>query len=332
MRVRLAVWGSELGRDGPGLLLRDLRAARADILTARDLIVSVGPDVLLLLHVDHDHRLAAVGAFQALLAAGGHAMPHVFAPAPNAGMPTGLDLDGDGRIGTLDDAQGWGRFQGAGGMALLSRHPIGPEARDLSGFAWRDLPGALYPPTDGPIPPPPAQAVQRLSTTGHWIVPILGPDGGRLTLLAWHAGPPAFGAVPGRNRARNHDETMLWSRFLAGSLPIPSPEGPVVVIGNSNLDPDHGDGLNGAMRALLVHSRLQDPAPRGTRGDGGATATFTADYAPPPRGPGALRTSYILPDARLTVRDSGLVWPPPPARHALVWVDLDWVGPESPPP
>jgi hypothetical protein len=325
--LRLAVWGSELGRDGPGLLLRDLRAAGPDVQAARDLILSVRPDVLLLLHIDHDHRLAALGAVQALLAEGGHPMPHAYAPPPNAGLPSGLDLDGDGRSGTEDDAQGWARFQGAGGMAVLSRLPIDTGARDLSTLLWRDLPGARYPPLQGRVPGPDAQAVQRLSSTGHWIVPILGPDGARLTLLAWHAGPPAFGAVPGRNRARNHDETALWSRLLDGALPLsPPPDltGPVVVIGNANLDPTLGDGDHAAIRALLAHPRLQDPAPQGARDPGTAASPVTADYAPPPSGPGPLRTSYILPDARLTVRDSGLVWPPPPARHALVWADLAW--------
>jgi hypothetical protein len=321
--LRLAVWGSELGRDGPGLLLRDLRAGGEDVLAARDVILSVRPDVLLLLHMDHDHRLAALAAFQTLLADGGHPMPHAYAPPPNSGVPSGLDLDGDGRLGRMDDAQGWGRFQGAGGMALLSRNLIGAGVQDLSGWLWRDLPGALYPPTQGAEPDPAAQSMQRLSTTGHWIVPILGPGGRQLTLLAWHAGPPAFGAVPGRNRARNHDETMLWVRALDGALGLDIAD-PVVVIGNANLDPDRGDGDSAAIRALLDHPRLQDPSPRAAHETGAVPDTATANYPPPPRGPGALRSSYILPDARLVVRGSGLVWPPPPARHALVWVDLDW--------
>lgn len=322
--LRLAVWGSELRRDGPGLLLRDIRAGQAQVMAARDLILAARPDVLLLLHVDHDHRLAALSAFQALLEAGGHPMAHAHAPRPNSGVPSGIDLDGDGRTGTLDDALGWGRFQGAAGMALLSRHPLGPEALDLSGYLWRDLPGSRIPMRDGaPFPSAEAHAVQPLSSTGHWVVPVMAP-GAVLTLLAWHAGPPAFGAVPGRNRARNHDETAFWSLYLDGALPEAPPAGPLTVIGNANLDPQAGDGDGAAIRALLAHPRLQDPEPAAAREPGEPPGTATAAYAPPPQGPGALRSSYILPDSGLTVRDAGLIWPDPPARHALVWVDLIW--------
>jgi hypothetical protein len=59
-------------------------------------------------------------------------------------MATGLDLDGDGRLGGAADAQGFGEFTGQGGMAILSRHPIGP-VTDHSAFLWRDLPGQIMP-------------------------------------------------------------------------------------------------------------------------------------------------------------------------------------------
>lgn len=322
--LRLAVWGSEMRRDGPGLLLRDILRADPQVLSVRDLILRAAPDALLLLQVDHDLRLSALQGFQTLLAEAGHPMPHAFALRPNSGVPSGIDLDGDGRLGTLDDALGWGRFQGAGGMALLSRHPIGADAQDLSGFLWRDLPGSLIPMRDGaPFPSAQAHALQPLSSTGHWVVP-LDIAGETLHLLAWHAGPPAFGAVPGRNRARNHDETAFWLHYLDGALPFAPPEGPLVVIGNANMDPEAGDGMRDAIRALLAHPRLQDPVPLGQREADARASRATVIYDPPPDGPGALRSSYILPDAALTVQAAGVIWPEPPARHALVWVDLDW--------
>jgi hypothetical protein len=277
------------------------------VLAAGDLIAAARPDILLLLHVDHDHRLAALTALQARLAEAGHPLPHAYAPAPNTGQATGIDMDGDGRAGRLEDAQGWGLFQGSDGMALLSRWPLGP-AQDLSGFLWQDLPGHRMPPET----PPAARAVQRLATTGFWIVPVQPDDGVALHLLAWHAGPPAFGRVPDRNRARNHDEAAFWRHLLDGALPIAPPDGPVVLIGNANADPARGDGDAAALAALLAHPRLQDPAP----------GSDTVDYPAP--GPGRLRSSFVLPDARLRVRDAGAFWPEPPARHALVWVDLAW--------
>jgi hypothetical protein len=308
-------------------MLRDLRAQTPATTAARDLIVASQPDVLLILHFDHDYRLEGLRAFQQSLDAAGHAMPHAFSLPPNTGLPTGLDMDGDGRTGQPDDAQAWGQFQGARGMALLSRYPFGDGFRDLSRLLWRDLPGARYPPHDGPVPPLGAQAIQRLSTSGHWDVPVLGPEGQSVHLLAWHAGPPAFGRVSGRNRDRNHDETLIWARYLDGVLPLAPPTGPVVLIGNANLDPARGDGDHAAIRDILDYPRLQDPQPMGARHPDGDRSAATADYALPPQGPGALRSSYILPDSTLRVVGSGLVWPALPARHALVWIDLEWPPP-----
>ncbi len=318
--LRLAVHHSELRRDGPGLLLRDIRRGEDDVLAVRDRLVAARPDILLLLGFDYDLDLLALTEFQALLAQGGHEMAHRFAARPNRGMATGLDLTGDGRTGTPDDAQGWGRFAGASGMAVLSRLPIDTQsARDHSDFLWRDLPDALLPVQGGqPFPSAEVFEIQRLASTGYWLVPIALPGGRALTLMAWHAGPPAFGGPHERNRRRNHNENLFWLHLLDGALPMPPPTPPFVLIGNSNLDPARGEGMHQAMRRLLDHPALQDPRPRGRRGDG-PESTATAHF---PRGPGAMRGSYILPSAGLGVLDAGLLWPPEPARHALVWVDI----------
>jgi hypothetical protein len=127
-----------------------------------------------------------------------------------------------------------------------------------------------------------------------------------------------------RNQRRNHDENAFWSHLLSGSLPIAPPSEPFVLIGNSNLDPTAGDGLHAAMRALLTHPALQDPQPLGRRPGAVADTVATAWW---PDGPGAMRVSYILPDTSARVRDSGLIWPEEPARHALVWVELMPQGP-----
>lgn len=301
------------------------------------------PDVLLLTEIDWDHGLVALSAFAAMLEAAGHPMPHRFAARPNRGMATGLDLDGDGRRGTPDDAQGWGRFAGAGGMAVLSRLPIATgEVRDFSAFLWRDLPGALLAGPDGAgAMPPEVLAVQRLATTAAWDVPVRLPGGGRLHLLAFHAGPPAFGAPGGRNLRRNHDEVTFWRLLLEGRLPMPPPAGPFVLLGNANLDPADGAGLHGAIAALLAHPGLQDPRPASAGGLAAATgrsATHAGDPAldtvlwDGPRQPGNLRVAYVLPAAGLRVLAAGVLWPLPgeplaaavaaASPHRLVWVDL----------
>jgi hypothetical protein len=333
---RIATWHADLSRDGPGLLLRDLSRGeeRADAVV--DGLAALRPDIVLLTDIDWDHGHAALGVLQDRLAAAGLSLPHALAPRPNAGMATGLDLDGDGRTGGPRDAQGYGRFTGQGGMALLSRWPFVGEVRDFSALLWRDLPGALLVLDDGaPLLSDAAAAVQRLSSTGHWAVPVETPAG-RLTLLAMAAGPPVFDGPEDRNGRRNHDEVTFWRHFLAGAFG-PPPEDPVILLGLVNLDPADGDGRRAAIRDLLSHPRLQDPRPTGPGGAAAAAtqagpnlahagdpALDTADFRED-GGPGNLRVSYVLPDAAFTVADAGVAWPSGeagPLRHHMVWVDL----------
>ncbi len=342
--LRVATFSAGLARRGPGLLLRDLQGGRdAQALAAARVVAAARPDVLLLTDIDWDHGQAALAAFAALVAAEGLALPHRFALRPNRGMATGLDLDGDGRRGTPDDAQGWAPFAGAKGMAVLSALPLAAEAaRDFSAFLWRDLPGALLAGPDGAAPSEPVLAVQRLATTAAWDVPVALPGGGRLHLLAFHAGPPVFGPPDGRNRRRNHDEVTFWRLLLDGALPVPPPAGPFVLLGTANLDPEDGAGMRAAIAALLAHPALQDPRPAspggaaaGARGRNAAhrgdPARDTAQWDGP-RQPGNLRVDYVLPAAGLRVVGAGVLWPAPgealaetvaaASRHRLVWVDI----------
>lgn len=321
--LRVAVWDVEMARAGPGVLLRDILRGDPAAEHAAGMVVGRAPDVLLVMGFDWDAEGRALEAFQGLLAARGHPMPHRFAPRPNRGLASGADLDGDGRLGEPDDAQGWGRFLGEGGMALLSRHPIQP-VRDLTPLLWADLPGA-----DLSALTPEAAAVQRLSSTGHWDVALAPPGGRTVRLLAWHAGPPVFDGPEDRNGRRNADEIRFWPRYLAGELG-PPPEPPFVLMGNANLDPLDGEGRREAVADLLSHPALRDPEPRGARLPGGADqrgdpALDTADW--PEEGPGNLRVDYVLPSADLRVLGSGLDRSGPSApegasRHALVWVDV----------
>lgn len=301
-------------------------------------VADTAPDILLFTGIDWDNDGAALAALSERLAPAGADYPHRYAPFPNAGMATGLDLDGDGRRGTARDAQGYGRFTGEGAMALLSRWPFATGGiRDFTAMLWRDVPGAgLALPDGSMLLSDDVLAVQRLSSTGHWAVPVETPFGA-LTLLAFSATPPVFDGPEDRNGRRNHDEILLWARYLDGAFG-PPPARPVAVIGNANLDPRDGDGRHAAIRALLSHPRLQDPAPSSPEGSrragaqGGVNAAHLGDPARDTAdwddagGPGNLRVSYILPDAELTVAASGVRWVSDSGdtglRHGLVWVDL----------
>ena len=339
--VRLATFNAALTRRGPGLLLRDiLTEADPQVEAAADVVAAAGADVLLLTGIDWDHDLRALAAFAERLAARGLYYSHRFARRPNTGWQTGRDMVGDGRLGTADDAQGYGAFSGVKGMALLSRLPIEAEAaRDFSQFLWRDLPGARLPQRDGRLYP--SEAVfdeQRLSTTGHWDVPVRLPSGRLLHVLAWYASPPVFGGPEQRNRLRNHDETKFWRHFLDGTLPMAPPAGPFVLMGDANLDPMDGDGLREGIGTFLAHPSVQDPHPRSAGALAAAPPDRRGDPAlhtvqwDGPRQPGNLRVDYVLPAATLTVLDAGVLWPPASdpladtvalaSRHRLVWVDI----------
>jgi hypothetical protein len=329
--LRIATWQIELSRNGPGLLLRDLtRGDDAQIAASLVVLKALDADIILLTDIDYDHGLVALNAFADLLAQDGPSYPTRFALPPNTGVATGFDLDANGRLGEARDAMGYGRFAGDGGMAILSRHPVLPDGvQDMSGFLWRDLPGALLP---SDMLPEVAE-FQRLSTTGHWSVPF-GIGDKTLTLLAFHATPPVFDGPEDRNGRRNHDEAAFWLHFLAGEVPFAAPEAPFVLTGDANLDPMDGDGLPEALSALLMHPMLQDPAPRGTAqrrdaGHAGDPALDTALFDPPL---GGLRLDYILPSSGLQITASGVLWPPEgdplaatltaASRHRPVWVDV----------
>lgn len=339
-RLRLATFNTELSRDGPGLLLQDIEGGDdRQVAAVVAVVATIDPDILVLQSIDWDHGLVTLAALADALSIAGALYPYRLALRPNSGMATGLDLDGDGRLGGAGDAQGYGSFAGTDGMAILSRLPVAEaEVRNLSAMLWRDLPGNLIEPD---TLAPGVSDVLRLSTTGHWIVPLITPSGERLTLMTWHATPPVFDGPEDRNGRRNHDETAVWLRVLDGELGAP-PGPPFVVIGNANLDPDATDGRPEALRALLARPDLSDPVPVSDgaafaegngEGPGVPDPADTVDWSDGPGRAGNLRVSYILPSADIQVLDAGVFWPPPDAalsatvaqasRHRLVWTDIE---------
>ena len=305
-RLKIATFHTELSREGPGLLLNAvLSGDDPQVEAVVAVLAAADADAVLLLDIDWD--LGGV-TLDALADRAGY--PYRLALRPNRGMASGFDLDGDGRIGGPGDAQGWGDFAGQGGMAILSRLPVAAEeVRDFTGMAWIALPGHHAPPG--------TPEVQRLSTTGHWDVPLILSDGTHLHLLAWHATPPAFEA---RNIARNRDEALFWTGYLDGDFGPPPAK--FVLLGDANADPERGAGETDALAALLTRTDLTDP--EGTR-------DITADWGD--LGPGALRVDYVLPSATLAVTGAGIHWPDEgtaaglaaraASRHRLVWAEVE---------
>ena len=143
------------------MLLRDfLSESDPQILALGEIVEEISPDVLVLADVDFDLEGVVAKELARLTR-----FPHQLALRPNRGIATGLDLNRDGRLGTAEDAQGYGHFAGQGGMVVLSRHPIDRAGvQDFSEFLWLDLDGQIAP--EGTLPE------QRLGTTGHWVIPI----------------------------------------------------------------------------------------------------------------------------------------------------------------
>jgi hypothetical protein len=334
--LRIATFAAPLSREGPGLLLRDILSGDdPQVVASVAQIAAVAPDVLVLTAFDYDAGGAALTALAEALAASGITYPHRFALLPNSGMATGLDMNGDGRAGGPRDGQGYGRFAGQAGLSVLSRWPIDAEgARDFSALLWRDLPGAVLPQANGaPFPSTQAQAVQWLSSTGHWLVPVLAP-GGPVELLVWSATPPVFDGPEDMNGLRARDELRLWTVLMDGGLG-PPPGRFFVLAGNANLDPFDGEGDRSAMAAFLTDPRLIDPHPASA---GGLAAADPGQTGPPGEdtadwgNPGNLRVSYILPSATWQVTGAGVWWPSPEhpqaaglaaaGPHRIVWADL----------
>lgn len=367
---RIAAFNANLVRQGAGVLVDDIVDRDPQVLAVAEIILRVRPDILFLNEIDHNPERIALDRFAALLAEGvgglpGLAYPHRFAAPPNTGVPSGHDLDGDGRVMGPGDALGYGRFPGQYGMAVLSRFEIGP-TRTFRTLRWADQPGAERPrnPDGSPFWADEVWRALPLSTTSHWDVTVTLPGGTALHLLGCEPTPPVFDGPEDRNGLRNAAEIRFWTQYLDGATvtddagrraALPA-DAAVVVIGDLNLDPADGDGRRGAIRAILAHPRLQDaePASRGAAlaaaAQGGPNDTQTGDPALDTADwnaeIGNMRVDYVLPSATLAVAGAGVFWPPPgdplahlvatdgrhhaSSEHRLVWLDIRLPGSAAP--
>lgn len=341
--VRIAHYNVGLDRDGPGLLLQDILKNKDDQIAAVvKIITKLQPDILVLNGFDNDADLFALGAFAQRLRGEGLDLRHLFAPAQNSGVASGLDLNGNGYLGDGADALGFGDFWGQGAMALLSRYPIDVDGvQDFTSFLWRDMIDPSLPAKENGNPYYSAKVTAKLPLHSHgaWVVPIKT-SLGKLEILVSHSTPPVFDGPEDRNGLRNADQARFWLHFLDGKIGNVS-ESFVAALG-LNADPYDGDGAVEVVRELLQHPKVIDPhqssigAAQAGAGSPHETpdSEDTADWREP--NPGNLRVDFILPSKTLTVIDSGVFWPAETeegaalvdaaqaagTRHKLVWLDV----------
>jgi endonuclease/exonuclease/phosphatase family metal-dependent hydrolase len=360
--IRFATYNTSLFDNEAGGLLRRLDAGDEKAAKIAAVIQHLRPDVLLLNEFDYDEDGAAAERFIAdYLGESQHGQRPIqyryrYFAAVNTGVPSGLDLDGNGRVGGEDrdrgnDAWGYGLHPGQYGMLVLSTFPIDENAvRTFQLLKWSALPGArqpLFPDSGQPYYPAEIWPLLRLSSKSHWDVPIETPAG-VIHFLVAHPTPPSFDGPERRNAMRNHDEIRLWADYLDNSPTDAAwlcddrgrcgglaDDARFVIAGDYNADPADGSSVPGAINQLLEHPRVQRyAAPRSegalenaTDGDRGFAGHDTGAFS---RGV-QFRVDYVLPSTGLGVVASGVFWPragTPGAEwidasdHHMVWVDV----------
>lgn len=360
--LRVATYNTSLYGDTDGAVIARLEAGDPAARKIAAVIQRARPDLLLVNEFDYDAAGRQADLFQhdylEKPQAGGEPIHYAYrylAPV-NTGVPSGMDLDHDGKVGGGNDAWGFGLHPGQYGMLVLSRYPIDAAAvRTFQNLRWSAMPGARAPvdsKTGKPWYTAEQWAVLRLSSKSHWDVPVRTPLG-TIHFLVDHPTPPVFDGPDDHNGLRNHDEIRLWADYLsdrdAGWLcddagrcgGLPAGES-FVIAGDHNADPVDGDGTGQPIQQLLQHPRvLRYPAPRsegaaeaaarvggGNLAQHGDPAEDTGDFGPKV---GNLRLDYVLPSNDLHVRASGVFWPKPgepgadwieATDHHLVWLDL----------
>lgn len=360
--VRIATFNASLYRNGAGELQQEL--ATQDSAAARkvaEILQIVRPDIILLNEFDYDPEGLAVKRFQQnyLEVAQGNREPityaYQFAPPVNTGVPSGLDLDRDGKQDGPGDAWGYGKFPGQYGFVVLSKYPINEKAsRTFQEFPWKDMPDAQWP-RDGQgkhYYPDEVRQVFRLSSKNHCDV-VIDIEGEPLHFLVSHPTPPVFDGDEDRNGRRNHDEIRFWNDYVtpgqgayihddrgqSGGL---AKDAQFVIAGDLNADPHDGDSTDNPLGLLAGNSLINfkiRPTSEGAveaaktgaanqrhRGD---PALDTADFND--ASVGNLRVDYVLPSVNLKFCAAKVFWPKkdePESKlidasdHRLVWIDV----------
>jgi 3-phytase/alkaline phosphatase D len=361
--IRIATFNIAMGFESAGEMAAAL--ANPEHLRLRQLaaiLQTVRPDIVLLNEFDFDGDVDAAGLLNQKFLNVAHEgrlpieYPYHFHAPSNTGIPSGLDLTGDGKNDGPGDAWGFGHFPGQYGMLLLSRFPVDEQrARTFRNFRWSALPRAKRPlnPDGSDFYTNDSWQQLRLSSKSHWDVPI-AVAGSTLHVLAFHPTPPVFDGPEKRNALRNFDEIRFWTEYLDSksngvfvddqgrSGGFPAGEA-FVLLGDINADPNDGDSLPGAAQQLLNHPRINasfTPVSTGaaaaSEAQGGINnkhegnpAADTADFND--RYTGNLRLDFVLPSRELEIQDGGVFWPSAGepgfewiqvSDHHLVWLDI----------
>ncbi|HQZ68789.1 MAG TPA: endonuclease/exonuclease/phosphatase family protein [Planctomycetaceae bacterium] len=365
--IRIATFNCSLNRNTSGELLVDLQSGTN--LQARKvakILRSVRPDIVLLNEFDYDDAGASIASFRTnyLEAVGDWVtepplkMDYAWSGPVNTGVPSGRDLDHDGKTDGLGDAFGFGRFPGQYGMVVLSRFPIAADSvRTFQKLLWKDMPDSSVPSAatvDGIAWYSDEDLKSlRLSSKSHGDVPIHIGDK-TLHVLVSHPTPPAFDGPEDRNGRRNHDEIRLWADYIShessgwivddtgvsGGLAV---DASFVILGDQNADPSDGDSFDHAIDQLLLHERIDSKITPTSQGGVEATklqgkantqhkgdpAQDTSDFSD--GSVGNLRVDYVLPSRDIKALSAGIFWPPAGASgadlidcsdHRLVWLDI----------
>lgn len=262
----------------------------------------------------------------------------------NTGMPSGFDLNNDGKIATTiptpsgwspesppappkadaqayaQDCWGFGTFPGQYGMTLLVDERLvimTDEARTFRKLPWDYMPGAFLPikPEGGPWYDDEEKAVARLSSKSHWDVPVKFPDGRVIHFLCSHPTPPAFDGPEKRNARRNHDEIRFWPDYINNASYIVDDNNrqggldrhdSFIILGDLNADPDPEKG-----------SSYKQPITNSLAGCERIDLSFVPESETPwpeldsdDTAMFKMRVDYVLPSRNLEVLRGG-VWRPP---------------------
>ena len=364
-KLRVASYNIAMYRNQTGQLADALRSGedrQAKQIAA--VIQRVRPDVLLLCEIDYDPENDPPGLFcDNYLANPQNDLepidyPHRFTAPVNTGVPTGIDLDGDGRSNGPNDCYGYGRYPGQYGMAVLSMHPIDEEAtRTFQKLLWRNVPdhrAPVDPQTNKPYYDQQAWELLRLPSKSLWDVVVQVEGFGALHLICSHPTPPVFDGPEDKNGQRNADEVRLVVDYItpgkgeyfvddqgrAGQL---DDDAPFVVLGDLNADPLDGDGVREPIRSLVGSKQLagdpQQKSAGGVAASHGSAELNVAHHSDPALDTGDfgrdghsnLRIDYALPSKELKILGGGVHWPAPgeegaeevkASDHRMVWVDV----------